>query len=152
MLHQPVVPFTPRSTWCLYASESQQDRRTRLLNLLGEHGAIVFSAHLHKHGIVVRRTDKGPFVQVAVISVLPSLSVKPKNVLSGVDNYGPDIVKLNAEFEPQTQKRRRAVLESEAPFISYFEYADAPGYALVSVRDDNVSAQFFCGVAADAVA
>ena len=70
----------------------------------------------------------------------------PRNLLTGVDSYGGDLVKLNVEFEPHSEKRRRAVLEAERPFISYFEYANAPGYALVFVRGDNISAQFFCGV------
>ncbi|KKL81060.1 hypothetical protein LCGC14_1998530, partial [marine sediment metagenome] len=87
MVHYPVVPYSPRSTWGIYAHASQKKRRTRLLNLLGEHRAIVFSAHLHNYGIVVRRTDKGAFVQVATCSVLPSLPVKPAKQRSGLANY-----------------------------------------------------------------
>jgi hypothetical protein len=145
LLHQPVVPYTARSTWCIYASASQQSRRTRLLNLLGEHRAIVLAGHLHKHGVVARRTPRGSFVQVAAISVLPSLPVTVKNQRSGVSHYGPDLVTLEPGFAPQTEPQRREFLRSEAPWITHFHYADAPGYVLISVQGDRVSAQFFGG-------
>ncbi|MHC4716755.1 MAG: metallophosphoesterase family protein [Planctomycetota bacterium] len=149
-LHQPIVPYSPRATWCIYAHRSQKKRRQRLMNLLGEHRAIVFSAHLHDHAVVVRRTDRGPFVQVASCSVLPRLPVAPRKRRSGLENYGPDIVMVDPRIQPpgkaHTEQMRRAFLEAEAPFITHYEYAIAPGYALISVRDDGVHAQFFCGL------
>jgi len=149
-IHYPLVPYSPRSTWCLYAQPSKAKERTRLLNLLGEHRAIVLSAHLHDFGIVVRRTDRGSFVQVATCSVLPSLPAKPARRRSGLENYGGDIVEIDPEIKApgpaNTKQKRREFLEAERPFLCHYEYAIAPGYALISVRDDGVGAQFFCGL------
>ena len=150
MVHYPPVPYSPRATWGLYAPRSQRKQRARLLNLLGEHRAIVLSGHLHDYGIVVRRTDKGAFVQVATCSVLPKLPVKPTRKHSGVASYGPDIVEIDPKIKPggksNTEEKRRAFLEAEKPFIAHYEYALAPGYALISIRTDGVSAKFFCGL------
>jgi len=150
MVHYPPVPYSPRSTWGLYAPRSQRAQRARLLNLLGEHRAIVFSAHLHDYGIVVRRTDKGPFVQVATCSVLPRLPGKVTKRRSGVGSYGPEIVDIDPNIKApgpsNTKEKRRAFLAAEKPFISHYEYALSNGYALISVRDEGVSAQFFCGL------
>ena len=41
---------------------------------------------------------------------------------------------------------RKAALTAEKTFIRSFEYADAPGYAVVTVRDGEVRAQLFAGL------
>ncbi len=146
LLHPPIVPFGARSTWHLYAQASVAAKRKRLLDLLGEHRAIVLSAHLHKYGVVVRKTGAGRFLQLALCSVLPSADVRPRDEVEGVDRYGPDNVRLEPMFSPQTEAERREALRAEAPFITYFEYADAPGYALLTVRDEGVRADIHVGL------
>jgi hypothetical protein len=48
--------------------------------------------------------------------------------------YGPDLVKLEPRHSPDTEGRRRQILEEERRFIVHFEYADTWGHALVKVR------------------
>jgi hypothetical protein len=146
LLHPPVVPFGARSTWHLYARPQDQDRRRRLLDLLGAHRAIVLSAHLHKFGVVVRDTPAGRFLQLALNSVLPRPDVEPRDRVEGVARYGPDLVALEPSFSPATEAERRATLRAEAPFIVHFEYADAPGYARLTVRGPRVSAEIHAGL------
>jgi len=146
LLHPPIVPFGARSTWHLYARAADTTRRKRLLDLLGKHRAIVLSAHLHKYSVVVRRTGTGRFLQLALSSVLPSADVRPKDEVEGVDRYGPDLVNLEPRFSPETEDARREALRAEASFITHFEYADAPGYALVTVREERVRADIHVGL------
>jgi hypothetical protein len=146
LLHPPVVPIGARSLWHLYAHPEKQTQRQRLLNLLGRHRAIVLTAHLHKFGIVMRRTNEGAFVQVTLNSVIPSPEIEPQQVLKGVEHYGGELVKLEPSFEPQTEPQRRASLEAERPFIGYYEYADAPGYAIFVVDGSTVRAHFYVGL------
>ena len=146
LLHPPVVPFCARSTWHLYARPADAPRRTRLLNLLGKHQAIVLTAHLHKYGVVVRKTDTGRFLQLALVSVVPRPEVRPRDEVSGLERYGPDLVTLEPRFSPQTEAARREALRAEAPFLTHFEYADAPGYALLSVGEESVTAAIHVGL------
>ncbi len=141
-----MIPFGARSTWHLYARPTDAQRRARLLNLLGAHCAIVLSAHLHKYGVVVRKTNTGRFLQLALVSVVPRPDVRPRDEVSGVDRYGPALVTLEPRFSPQTETERREALRAEAPFVTHFEYADAPGYAVLTVRDESVVAEIHVGL------
>jgi hypothetical protein len=134
VVHPPVVPFGARSLWHLYASPNQQPQRRRLLNVLGEHRAIVVCGHLHKFGVVVRETERGPFLQLALSSIIPRGDVAATQPRVGVAAYGPDLVELEPRFSPDTATARREALRLEAPAIRSYEYADAPGYALIEVR------------------
>lgn len=147
LIHPPVVPYSARSTWHVYARPGQQAERTRLLNLLGKRRAIVLCGHIHKYGAVVRRTeDDGAFVQLAVNSVIPTPGIAPKDTVSGRSEYGPEMVRLEPNFSPDTVEERREYLKAEAPFVTHFEYADAPGYAVVSVREARVTADLYAGL------
>jgi hypothetical protein len=146
LLHPPVVPFCARSTWHLYARPADAPRRARLLNLLGKHQAIVLTAHLHKYGVVVRKTDTGRFLQMSLVSVVPRPDVRPRDEVSGLERYGPDLVTLEPHFSPQTEAARREALRAEAPFLTHFEYADAPGYALLAVGEESVTATIHVGL------
>ncbi|MBC8139713.1 MAG: metallophosphoesterase, partial [Fibrella sp.] len=147
IIHPPVVPYGARSTWHIFAKQSEAAARTRLLNLLGGHRAIVFCGHLHKYGTVVRQTDKGSFVQMAVISVLSTPEAKPKDMVWGVKEYGPDLVRLEPNFSPATIDERREYLKAETPFIRHYDYADAPGYSIVRVNKDSaVSVDMYTGL------
>ncbi len=146
LIHPPVVPYGARALWHLYARPQEQKERKRLLNLLGKHRAIVLSGHLHKNGVVVRDTEQGPFVQLAVNSVIPSVDSRPRDEVRGVKNYGPDLVRLEPKYQPETEPERREALRAEAPFVRHYEYADAPGYAVVRVEGAVVRADLYAGL------
>jgi hypothetical protein len=146
LIHPPVVPYGARSTWHIYSKPREAAQRERLLNLLGKHGAIVLGGHIHKYNLSARRTPTGRFVQLAVNSVIPRPNEKPSDILDGVQEYTPDQIKVEPKFSPTTEQERRAILAAEAPFIDYFEYADAPGYAVISVKGERVEAQMYSGL------
>ncbi len=146
LMHPPVVPYGARSLWHLYARPDQQAERQRLLDLLGRHHAIVLSAHLHRYGIVARKTDTGRFVQMALCSVLYDPNADPRELRVGRDAYGPDLVDLEPNFQPSTLEARRAALSAEAPFIEAYEYANFSGWAKIVVDGPSVSAQVHAGL------
>ena len=148
VIHPPVVPYSARSNWHLFAGAKNAGERDRLLRVLGRNRAVVLCGHLHKYGTVVRQTPEGPFVQMAVISVLPRPDVRAKDTVSGVSNYGPDLVRLEPDFSPATLEARKALLVAEKPFIRYYDYADLPGWATVRVGGNGrVSADLYEGAA-----
>src|SRR5207237_1259751 len=79
-------------------------------------------------------TERGPFVQLAVSSIISKPDVAATQPRVGVGAYGPDLVDLEPRFSPETLAARRDALIAERPSIRSYEYADAPGYALVEVR------------------
>lgn len=146
LIHPPVVPYGARATWHLYSKPREAARRERLLVLLGKHRAIVLGGHIHKYNLTARRTATGRFVQLAVNSVIPKPDETPSKRLEGAANYTPDQIGVEPNFSPDTALERRTALAAEAPFVEHFEYADAPGYALISVRGERVEAQIFTGL------
>ena len=140
LVHPPVVPYNARATWHLLSHPRQAETRRRLIDLLGRHRAIVLCGHLHKYSLLVRRCPTGRFVQLAVSSVMKGSGKARPPLLTGPDDYGPDLTDLEPSFSPDTLDLRRANLAAEAPFIEHFEYADAAGFALLSVEGDEVRA------------
>jgi hypothetical protein len=135
--HIPVVPYNARSNWLIYAHPDQKNEREEVLNLLGEHKAIVLSGHLHKTSTVVRKTPSGNFVQVGLGSVVPALNAPITHHLKGLDAYNADLVNLEPDFSPSTLNLRREILEQEKPYIRYYEYAEFCGYSSISVDRQN---------------
>lgn len=146
LIHPPVVPFTARSTWHVYSSPKQARERERLLGLLGRHRAVVVCGHLHKYGFLVRRTETGKFAQLAVSSVATDEAARPKDLLEGVERYGPDLVTLEPNHSPDTAEARRAVLAAERPLVERFEYADTWGHAVLTVSPAGVRAEVCRGL------
>jgi calcineurin-like phosphoesterase family protein len=146
VIHPPVVPYNARSNWHVYARPNQAGQRAKLLGLLGKHRAIVLCGHLHKYACVVRQTEEGPFLQLAVSSVIPAADVQPRHVLSGLDRYGPDLVSLEPDFGSTTLAERRENLRAEKPFIRHWDYADTAGYAVLYVEGERVRADVYNGV------
>ncbi|HEY0897219.1 MAG TPA: metallophosphoesterase [Sphingobacteriaceae bacterium] len=136
-VHQPIVPYNSRANWHVFAKAKQRAQREELLNLLGEHRAIVLTAHLHKTSILTRKTETGSFVQVAIGSVIEAPDAPVRDHLRGVAAYNQDLLKLEPSFSPATLEERRANIEAEKPFITHFEYADFCGYATVDVFGKN---------------
>jgi hypothetical protein len=144
-IHPPVVPYNARSTWHIYSSPRQARERALLLELLGRHRAIVLCGHLHKYCLLVRRTEYGPFAQLAISSVAASADGKPRDERSGVSDYRPDLVDLEPRHSPETVAARREILAAERPFIEHFEYADTWGHAVVHVHSGKVTAEIYRG-------
>ena len=149
IVHPPVVPYGARSTWHIYSSERDKPRRERLLELLGQHHAIVLGGHIHKYNLLTRVTPgprSGKFVQLGVSSIISKPdAVTAKDTLFGVDRYNGDQIKVEPNFSPATEHERRAVYDAEAPFVKEFQYADLPGYAVVTVTSERVAATIFSG-------
>ena len=133
LVHPPVVPYGARSTWTVLAGAARLPRRQRLLDLLGEHRAFVLTGHIHKYALATRVTERGPFVQLAISSVISKPDVAASLMLSGIDDYTPDQISVEPSFSPDTEAERRAVLAAEAPHVQAFEYGDVPGYARISI-------------------
>jgi hypothetical protein len=117
--------------------------RQRFLSILGAHNVILFTAHLHKYSVVERRTPAGSFVQFSINSVISASDVQAANALEGVENYRGSLVDLEPEFQPDTRQDRIKSLDDEKPFITRFEYADFPGYAIINVSDSGVEAEIY---------
>lgn len=146
LIHPPVVPYNARSNWHIFAKPQDHAQRQRLLALLGANRAVVLTGHLHKYSAVVRKTDAGPFVQLALCSVIPSAAMQPKDLRAGLDQYTPDLVTLEPHFSPSTLDERRALLLAEKPFIRHYDYADVAGYAIISVQGPKVQAALYNGL------
>jgi hypothetical protein len=145
-IHPPVVPYNARSNWHIFSSPKQAEQRTRLLELLGSHRAIVLCGHLHKYSLVVRRTESGRFAQLAISSVAASADGKPKDERVGLDQYTPDLVELEPRHAPETVATRRELLAAEKPFIEHFEYADTWGRAIVRASGGKLQATVYRGL------
>ncbi len=145
VVHPPVVPYGARATWYQFSSDKDRPKREKFLDLLGRDRAIVLGGHIHRFSALARKTPRGGFAQLAVSSVINEADPKPKTRLSGLADYNGDQIRVEPKFAPDTEAARRAVYDAESPFIKSFEYADLPGYALVTVDGPRVTAQIFPG-------
>lgn len=143
VVHPPVVPYNARSAWCLFGKDRDAEKRERLYRLLGKSRAIVLCGHLHKHSLVERETAEGNFTQLAISSVANDLDAKPKDLMSGVDNFTSDLVDLEPDHSPETVNERRAILERERPFIRRFDYGNFWGHAVVKISPEKVEADVY---------
>lgn len=145
IMHPPAVPYNARSTWHVFSKAKDKDVRERFLNILGANNVVLLTAHLHKYSVVERKTPAGSFVQFSVNSVISSSEIDVRDSLEGVENYGGSLVDLEPEFQPDTKQDRMKLLEDEKPHIARFEYADFPGYAIISVSDRGIDAAIYKG-------
>lgn len=147
VIHPPVVPYGARATWHLYASERDKSRREKLLDLLGKQNALVLGGHIHRFNTICRTTPRGGrFAQLAISSVVTKADVKPETELDGVKDYNGDQIRVEPKHSPETEKERRAVYASEAPFVKAFAYADLPGHAAVTISGAQVQAVMYSGI------
>jgi hypothetical protein len=149
VVHPPVVPYGARSTWHIFSSARDRVRREKFLTLLGEQHALVIGGHIHRYNTLARTAGRGRFAQLAVSSVLTAPNAKVKDVLNGLETYTPDQIKVEPNFSPASEAERRAVYVEERPFVREFEYADLPGYAVVTVDGPRVAAQMFAGTGSE---
>jgi len=145
VMHPPAVPYNARSTWHLFSRASEKDARERFLNILGANEVVLLTAHLHKYGLLARKTSAGTFVQFSVNSVISSSKISVKDQLEGVESYGGQLVELEPQFQPDTKQERQKLLEDEKPYITYFEYADFPGYAIINVSEAEINIDIYTG-------
>jgi len=145
VMHPPAVPYNARSTWHLFSREKDKAARERFLNILGVNNAILLTAHLHKYGLLERRTPAGSFVHFSINSVISSSQIEVRDAMEGVEKYGGSLVELEPEFQPDNKQDRMKLLEEEKPYIARFEYADLPGYAIIDVSGRGVSATIYKG-------
>jgi len=150
LIHPPVVPYNARSTWHVYSKPSQAQERQRLLELLGRTRATVLCGHLHKYCFLRRRTEHGTFVQLAISSVATDREGKPRDELSGLKHYGPDLTRLEPKHSPDTIETRRAILTAEKPFLQHFDYADTWGHAMLRFHGAGLTAEVYRGLSTTA--
>jgi hypothetical protein len=146
VMHPPAVPYGARAAWHLFSRPEEKDIREKFLNILGEYRAIVLTAHLHKYSVLGRKTPTGSFVQFSMNSVINSSQISVKDYMEGINNYTGSMISLEPEFQPDTAAQRRKWLEDEREYVTYFEYADFPGYAIVNVSDAAITADIYTGV------
>jgi hypothetical protein len=146
VMHPPVVPYGARTEWHLFSRPEEKDIRDKFLNILGEYRAIVLTGHLHKYSVLCRKTPAGSFVQFSMNSVIDSSPVLVKDNIEGVMNYNGSLVSLEPDFQPDTAFQRKKRLEDEKKYVTYFEYADFPGYAIVNVSGASITADIYVGV------
>lgn len=145
VVHPPVVPYGARSTWHIFSAEKERTRREKFLALLGDQHAMVIGGHIHRYNTLTREAGKGRFAQFALSSIIPAPDVKPKMELKGVGEYTGDQIRVEPSFSPDTEAARRAVYDAEKPFVKAFEYADLPGYAVVTVDGAKVTVKMYSG-------
>ncbi len=144
-VHPPVVPYGARATWHVFASERDRARREKFLALLGDQRALVLGGHIHRFCALARTAGRGRFTQLAVSSIISTPVVQAKTPLSGVASYNADQIRVEPNFSPANEAERRAVYDIEKNFITAFDYADLPGYAVMTVTGAQVTARIFAG-------
>lgn len=150
VIHPPVVPYNARASWHVFSKPSEAGQRRRLLETLGKHRAFVLCGHLHKYSCLVRRTESGRFLQLAISSVATDPDAKPKDERSGVEAYSPDLVELEPNHSPETEAERRALLAAEKPHILHYDYADTWGHGLMRIGSSGITAEVNRGFMMDA--
>ncbi|MCX6955707.1 MAG: metallophosphoesterase [Verrucomicrobia bacterium] len=146
VIHPPVVPYGARATWHLFSGDKDRIKREKLLELLGHERALVLGGHIHRFNTIARETPRGRFAQLAVSSVINTADTRVQTPLSGLADYTGDQIRVEPKFSPETEPARRAVYDAERPFVKDFEYADLPGYAIVTVDGPKVTAKIFPGL------
>lgn len=146
IVHPPVVPYGARATWHQFSAEKDRPKRDKFLDLLGRGHALVLGGHIHRFNTLARATPRGRFAQLAVSSVIGAADVAPLTPLSGLADYTADQIRVEPAFSPETAAARRAVYDAERPFVKAFDYADLPGYAIVTVDGPRVTTKIFPGL------
>ena len=105
----------------------------------------MLGGHLHKFSALTRLAGGKRFTQLAVSSVVSTLNQKPKAELHGIGCYNGDQVNLEPKHSPETADLRRELYATEQKQVTAFEYADAAGYAVVTVDGERVGASVHAG-------
>jgi hypothetical protein len=146
VVHPPVVPYGARSTWTIFSSDKDRSKREHMMELLGAQRALVLSGHLHRYCALGRQTRRGRFAQFALSTVLQNATPQPQFERAGLKDYNGDLVNVEPRFSPDTVPLRRQLFEAERPGITSFDFADLPGWAVVTVDGSRVQIEMFAGV------
>jgi hypothetical protein len=146
IVHPPVVPYGARSTWTIFSGDKDRPKREKLMEILGAQHGLVLSGHLHRYCALARKTPRGRFAQFALSTVLQNADPQPHFERSGLSAYNGDLVNVEPRFSPETVELRRARFEAERPAITSFDFADMPGWAIVTVDGPRVHIDAFSGV------
>ncbi len=84
-------------------------------------------------------------MQLSMNSVINSPNIVVRDQREGVENYGGSLVELEPEFQPDTKQQRIKLLEDEKPYITYYEYADFPGYAIIHASEAGIDIDIYIG-------
>jgi len=115
------------------------------LLILGKYKVVLLTAHLHKYHVLIRKTPAGEFTQFSMNSVISSPNISVRDHFKGLDNYCAGLVDLESEFQPDSRQLREKMLEDEKPYITHFEFANFPGYAVIKVSDAGIRADVYTG-------
>ncbi len=142
-MHDPAIPATERC-WH-YMKSKPAAERAEFLKVLAQNKAFFLCGHLHRYSVLKRETEWGPIVQVMATSVTNTRrSMKPSYQLA-TDQYGPYLVDWKESYSPSTADQRKATLEEEAKYVSYYKMNNLAGYAVISVdpKKDRVVLRYF---------
>ena len=143
--HYPIIPNSARAHWAVYLQGGRTDAMSqKVIEACGKYGVIVLSGHLHKYGVLSRKTQSGGFVQLALCSVMGERANKIRHELTTKD-YGQKLIDTEPRFHPASLERRRELLKSERPHIGFFEYAHAMGFGRITVKGSKVLFEVFSG-------
>lgn len=139
-VHEPVIPVNHRC-WHIYRKDN--NHREQLLETIARNRAIVLCAHLHKYSVVSRKTPWGPIVQIMVNSVIRALGRQSVPEIS--TTYGQTMFEGHESWEPESLDQRRQWIESETPCVTFYRYADIPGYATIDIDGDQLLLEYYYG-------
>ena len=132
LIHEPVIPVNER---CWHVLRRTPGKRARLLEILARNRAIVLTAHLHLYAVVKRETQYGPIVQIMCNSVARNLEMNASPKV--YTKYGSGLAKERPDWEPASLEERVKWLDEEAPYVSYFQQQDLPGYGILTTDADT---------------
>lgn len=139
-VHEPIIPVNHRC-WHVYRKDS--NRREQLLETIARNSAIVLCAHLHKYSVVSRNTPWGPIVQILVNSVVRNLNRQSEPKI--FTTYGQSMFEGHESWERESLDQRRQWIESETPCVTFYRYADIPGYATIDIDGDELILNYYYG-------
>jgi 3',5'-cyclic AMP phosphodiesterase CpdA len=134
VVHEPVIPVTER---CWYVYKNDREKRNELLSVIARNNAVVLCGHLHRYSVVRRETDDGPVVQVMAVSVVRDRAYQVPDTL--ITSYGASLLEYDPQWQPETLPQRKAILEEEARYVTYYTQTDLPGYAKINIDTDTES-------------
>jgi hypothetical protein len=139
-IHEPVIPVTER---CWHTLRKVPEQRERLLETIAKNNAIVLCAHLHKYSVIRRNTSFGPIVQIMVNSVIRNR--EHLSPLKLITQYGQSLVDATPDWQPETADARRAILEEESKYVTFFKQTDLPGYAIIKtdVKKGSIKLEYY---------
>lgn len=138
MVHEPVIPVTERC-WHMFRKDGDEEKRQELLKTVAENKIIVLAGHLHRYAVVKRSTQWGPIVQLMAGSV-----ISDRNAVTTSKLYTTFSSALATEssFEPATLESRVAMLDAEAPFVTYYKQCTLQGYGVLKVNETTGAISF----------